>query len=509
METGPNNALHDVAEPRAAVRAAVQTGEKGGEDIWMGFGQRVEAVCAQSAELAFEGAYAEALALAWLAIVDADAQEYATASRKALVIQGREAAAIEMADRDYASTKDLEAALFSLAHAGDPCAILLVLDRMLHVRCSPDCDVHSLPLAAYDGGLMEADIDPRRLSVVGCPPIGGACYVLNRIPGRERAKFEDLHWHPFTHMPHWTVLRARPDPASPSISARVQRANASLEKAFGSLVDDARIYLAEFSEPPKFLPRDPGDKERWIAMGLDNEEALKQEVLDHLDRAIGKRADVVVLPELTITPRIKAEIASWLRERNGIDETLGRSQLIMVVAGSFHVPRGDANEFANETCALDAQGNSIDPLTHRKICPVELNMNERMLIEDIHEGNTISLLKTDGGIHALVICLDLAQKGDTSLPLRKLPVSWVWVPSLSGRIGPHEDQAKLLTLSQPAIVACANQGPAYFYPDLPMANEGTSNLSFVYSTRDGKHKQHEDHGPTWRIVVAGVRKADA
>lgn len=471
----------------------------------MSFQDRVAAVCEHCADLVHQGAYAEALALAWLAITDADSQEYATASRKSLIVAERETRVAEMADREYASARELRQEFIDLVGIGDPCAILLVLDRILLTRAARGELGTSMPLAAYGGGLLEVRLDDTRLIAAGLGDAARHCYLLHRTIDGRLAKLETQHIHPFRHIPHWMVVRGRPDPASPSISARVQSANTSLDKSFESLSNAAvaRIYLAEFIAPPKFVPKNPADKLRWVAVGLQNEEELREEAIQHLETALAEAADVVLFPELTITPRIKDEIARWLRRHNPFNVALERPQIVMVIAGSFHV-LVEGPEYSNETWALDAQGNVIEPLTHRKICPVVLNMNDNVLVEDIREGNTISLLKTGGGVHALVICLDLAQKADTTLPLKKLPVNWLWVPSLSGKVQPHEDQAKLVTLSHFSVVACANQGPAFFYPDLPVANSGRQMQSFVISTRDGANQKYQE-GPNWKIAVTDMR----
>ena len=86
-------------------------------------------------------------------------------------------------------------------------------------------------------------------------------------------------------------------------------------------------------------------------------------------------------------------------------------------------------------------------------------------------------MHTELGIQAVVICLDLAQgANEDHIELERLPLSWLWVPSLSRTVNPHIKQSKHIQLRQPCTVTCANQGPAQF-----RGHESgfAANLSFV------------------------------
>jgi hypothetical protein len=466
----------------------------------MGLTERLNELCPACAKLVFEGAFAEALALAWLVIVDVDAQEYAAASRESLNRAGRDDAVISLADKSFSSADELARQLRDLATNGDPCAILLILDRMLLTR-SPPSSLPTLPAAAYGNGLIQVELDSALLDSMNVSKNASVCYIVRMPNDRKIAKFELQHHHPFRHVPHWMVVRQHPDHASPSVVVSFSTASAALDKAFAALVGDqgAAIYLAELDSPPEFIPRDPENKSIWVAVGLQNESQVLQEIVGHLKTALAVGADVIVFPDLVVTPHIRTEIAKWLRSENRWNPRIRRPQLILVIAGSFHVPHDGTSDYFNEAWALDGQGNTIDALTHHKICPVVLNMDETVLTEGIKEGNRISMLITADSVHALIICLDLAQSADTKLPLTKLPINWLWVPSLSGKVGPHIQQAKLMTLYHFSIVACANQGPAMFFQTGEISNSEAKMDSFVMSTGEGKPEYQE--GRNWKLAV--------
>ncbi|WP_218618845.1 hypothetical protein, partial [Pseudomonas aeruginosa] len=76
-----------------------------------------------------------------------------------------------------------------------------------------------------------------------------------------------------------------------------------------------RIYLAEFLNEPQFDSQwlQGPEWRMWTAKGLLNEKAIAEAVRRHLHRAVSAGANVIVLPELTVTSRVLAEIRQELQ----------------------------------------------------------------------------------------------------------------------------------------------------------------------------------------------------
>lgn len=264
-----------------------------------------------------------------------------------------------------------------------------------------------------------------------------------------------------------------------------------------------RVYVAEFLYPLDFIDASGAlPDSRWNATGLKNEAQIEQLALAHLNSANAAGCDVVIYPELAITPKIQRAIQLHLLTRahiasarkagadtvifpeiessysgprviqlapwadlNALDNPVASSGVALVICGSFHHPNQLANGYSNVAYALDGAGNVVPGFTHRKLTFVSIggHQTSSTLNEAIELGDTLSLVATPIGLLCSCICLDLAQKlPGYVIPLSHVPFTFMFVPSLSRNTNAHQESAKDILRNRQASVICANQGPAIF-----------------------------------------------
>jgi len=116
-----------------------------------------------------------------------------------------------------------------------------------------------------------------------------------------------------------------------------------------------------------------------------------------LDEARRREARVVVLPELTVDPRVLAEIQRWLQDED--------HPFVLVAAG--HVVVDSIRR--NEAWLLSARGEKL--ITHWKLEPMRHGAGAGAVDEDIRAGTRLEVLAGPGGLVALAICLDFCESG--------------------------------------------------------------------------------------------------
>ncbi len=194
-------------------------------------------------------------------------------------------------------------------------------------------------------------------------------------------------------VPHWSIVAKRFDLRSPSRTSEVFHSDL-LFIALSRVSPTPIIYLVEFGSPPEF---DCAPCRDWRAGDILNASDLVAEAQEHLQRARGAGADVVVFPELCASPSIRTQIAADLRRH--------RSSVKLVIAGSFHVNEGP--RWFNQAFVLDGNGNQIEEWTQRKMTAVSLCHGAES--EGIETSSELKIARTSCGLHAIAICLDLAQ----------------------------------------------------------------------------------------------------
>jgi len=247
-----------------------------------------------------------------------------------------------------------------------------------------------------------------------------------------------------------------------------------------NITSSLRVYLAEFSIRPDLhaviQPRVGNDGELFTVAAILNMELLKGEVMAHLIRAEEDSCHVLVFPELCIPPDFLVEIKEWLDAKE-------LKNLKLVIAGSFHELDGGEGDgvFVNRCHVLLANGSELTELQQDKLLHLSLP-STASLNEDIRCALNVSLVSSSIGCCSVAICLDLAQSLTPAIAYERLPIVWLWVPSMSKKTEAHLDHAKKLFLAQGTRSLCSNQsgisvnGTSALRPE----NEAAIHTSFAY-----------------------------
>ena len=165
-------------------------------------------------------------------------------------------------------------------------------------------------------------------------------------------------------------------------------------------------------------------------------------------------ATVVVLPELSVTPALAAELETWVRRP-------GRLRLL--VAGSYHVADPiDAGRRSNRALAW-VRGHDV-PLTQDKHSPAD-----RPVIEDITPPGwpEVRVHVTADGWHVVIaVCRDLLNPGAVHA-LAEAGVNLVLAPSMTEAIVPFGGPVAQLVGTGQAIVAVANNPCSWVFDGRP------------------------------------------
>ena len=207
-----------------------------------------------------------------------------------------------------------------------------------------------------------------------------------------------------------------------------------------------RVFTAAFADNVALDIDHPGPN-TFLAVGLKDPEARWQSVSAALDEAFRMRADIVVLPELTVSPELRLRVADWLEEN--VDHPFA-----LVAPGSFHQRRG--SRVFNRAEMLGAFGGVV--LWHHKLT----RFGDRDMSEGIAPGDAIELLNTPIGLVAMPICRDFCDEdaffGDF---WQDLAPDWILVPAMgeAASISAHGRRSAQLHRAGTAC-AVANQPQA-------------------------------------------------
>lgn len=388
----------------------------------------------------------------------------------------------ETRDADLADGQFFDGdAIHGMFHAR-PLSLLIWLDNKLSV------DGVGIPHWATASPIGRVSLTEQERAAVGLNDWLEDIFIFPKTQAHVKAPVEkQTHGHG-RYFPRWEVVPAIPDPSQESRRlAVVAPSNTTVSSMKGYINSPQMIvYLAEFAQAPQFLSEWAVCDEltTWKAKGLNNATELAALAREHVRRAFSRNADVIVFPELVVDHKVLQGIKDELRARS---LTTPEQAPALVVAGSFHAEVN--GQTLNRSLILDAAGNSVmledgTAFFHDKLTSVQLSAQR--IIEGNDVGHVVTLMCSPIGTHAVAICLDLGQAASAdAVPLEKLPIRWLWVPSMSQSVSPHETKSKTICTQRAVTVACANQADA----DFGLAPSGSSlalsgglGTSFVYQT---------------------------
>jgi hypothetical protein len=181
------------------------------------------------------------------------------------------------------------------------------------------------------------------------------------------------------------------------------------------------------------------------------------------------RAHVVLLPELSVTPGIAAEIGEFVRHR--------AKSVRVAVAGSYHVPGRPKPATADGSNLLEIHAAAAPaPRVHRKFNPYELERwREKTyrppLLEDIAAPPQMTVRLSGGWSFVTLICKDFLEQG-TLAALDALQPNFVFVSSMSQAGAPFVTNAAVLALRCQSTVVVSNFGPTVAMAAAPLAAGG-------------------------------------
>lgn len=343
---------------------------------------------------------------------------------------------------------DLKAQLLLYLEGGHPS-----LDDLLERYC----DMPLVWLVALDGVLwahcahMAGDREPP----TEVPHDGTRWMVFPRHRPLGPTVYQNQSYHVRNHLLYHHIVPGK----ERGNDIRVSLPGPLLRKSLRSLVDSQRpikCYLGSFADGicPDWNGRPDG---RCTCSRLEDPAGRHVGLRRALEEARDLKADVVVLPELSLCPGLRDAVCCWLHDEP--------HPFLMVVPGSFHERLDPRSEMpVNRTYLLDGKGRPV--LSHDKMIPMGTG---NVCFEVIEPGECLHLLKTPLGLVALVICRDfLEEDASVALPWQKIAPDWAFVPSMTPIQGvrSHEQQAKSLSRCCGTRSLVPNQCPVgTYYPD--------------------------------------------
>ena len=430
------------------------------------------------------------LALTWLVLVRKAGHRHSGFAHKTMM------AAPEWAELPRLAEQVSDAAGEQLIReilANAPCMLLSVFDELVlngFKDYGADASTLEAPII-YSSGVETLNLDPGDLHALGLNADHVTIYAVEVRGAIARLPTGYQRTHPYHYTPHCWILPALLGRAEGDFTVSIEPAP-SLHPDLHSISERnprlLRVYLAEFISAPAYEAEwvNSSGGKAWIAKDIQNSGLIIDEAIEHLTRARSNFADIVIFPELSFTKAIRERIAGWLRINNLAADGAGGHLISLVVCGSSHGKDTDEKIWHNESRTLDSRGNEVIGLRQKKLTYVDLIIDGQKIFEGNTPSNVVRAVSSPLGLMATVICLDLAQSQvSTAVPLRWLPLSFLWVPSLSGTVNPHIKQSEQLLTHLPTIVACANQGPVYFDGN-DKASQFPAGLSFLSVWHDNK-----------------------
>lgn len=284
------------------------------------------------------------------------------------------------------------------------------------------------------------------LSIPSNVLLDGETYVIHRRAFRRSTR--STHAVQTGHIQNW-LRHHRIFPARINgIEIRIHPAPHSISKAVKSWRDkgDVNVYVGSFPDgvKPLWLDDDPS---KWSARQLSDPNKRWSNILGSLKEARDTKSEIVVFPELTISPDLRVKIMDW------IDDSPGHS-FVLILPGSFHEQVNGKTYNIAELC--DRFGNPV--LHHRKLTRYGTLDKQ----EGIKTGDRIELLDTPAGLIGIPICRDFCEEGQPFSSLwERLGVEWLLVPSFGYETSVHAHlrRARELFREHETVSIVANQHP--------------------------------------------------
>lgn len=219
--------------------------------------------------------------------------------------------------------------------------------------------------------------------------------------------------------------------------------------------EDIRIAITHFQD--SITPEIHYEADQlFFCKSVTDEETRLGTALQHIRDAKMKNAHILVMPELTITPTIRAAIINKLEQLFDEQGENHPMSVPIIILGSFHekVKEGWRN---HSVAVLGRDGTTL--LECDKRFPVTFENPETSVAakECIDCAPTpLTCAFTPIGLMAIAICKDLFD-GDPAITLASLPLDWLLVPSMSNSLNPHKTATKTMFNTNGTIAAIANQ----------------------------------------------------
>jgi hypothetical protein len=202
-------------------------------------------------------------------------------------------------------------------------------------------------------------------------------------------------------------------------------------------IDRGRVSVATTS----FADDAPVD---WNDLSIPTAEERGLKLSKAIADAAARGVDILVAPELTVTPSVRTNVLRTLQWAGG-------PQLALLVPGTFHEREDDA--VFNRAILVDGKGNEL--CTHRKL--TKFGLLEEGWLETIALGDQISVLVTPIGTVAIAICKDFCDDFVGRVWAQIQP-EWLLVPAYGKGASAHETAAKRISRMVGTIIILAHEG---------------------------------------------------
>lgn len=250
-----------------------------------------------------------------------------------------------------------------------------------------------------------------------------------------------------THLRYHAIVPARV--TSPARPAPFRVRFKAVEDGFEQPLARAQVGLATTSFDDRATIEWNGER----AMAICNGDDRAAKLWAAIQAAERDGFDVLVAPELTVTPAARRWITQQLRWRS---ETPGEAatapRLALVVPGSFHEQVGA--RFVHRALVLDGSGNAV--LEHHKMVSYGKLAD---FMEDIQLGDCITVLVTPIGTVAIAICKDFCDDHLGAI-WHQIQPEWLLVPAYGGGVGAHKAAASRIGRMLGTVTVLAHQGDA-------------------------------------------------
>lgn len=190
----------------------------------------------------------------------------------------------------------------------------------------------------------------------------------------------------------------------------------------------------------------------YVFKKVTNFDSAEKALFSLLKRCLDEGINILVLPELTIDAALLVSLKKWLRENNREKVSSGSGGLMMVVAGSFHIP--DKEVLRNAAPVLNHRGevlwtqnkykkyscNSDDIRKNPEIIKL-LKISDAGGYESILPAEGFTVVDTPLGRICVCICLDFIHADNFEI-FRRSGVNVFFVPAMSDTNNQFIDTSK-------------------------------------------------------------------